>query len=1610
VRITVERGLGIAGMRVASRQLRSALVAIAILIGFLQIGVSHSQAAACASGSLDGSFASGSVSDSIGTAGEVDCYTLNGVTAGDQISVGFLTSGVAGASPGWTVVDGNDNVICGFYRSGSCTISGAVGWSLRIRDTYPETGTFSYTVVTRRLTKPQGCSPALGDPPAWSFASPRLDGSVSGALGASCYTFTRTPGEADGNYWFRSIRSAGAFNPLWRVYGPSGSVECEGSSEGVEHRCQLLAFGQFALVVTDSGESQSGSFFVTSKRLSSPGGCAASPSVAFGASPASGSISSAGEADCYSLASLTSGDAVSVGLAAGAGSSGSPRWSLVDGEGNRLCDAYSGSSPTSSCQLSGASGWSLLVYDASGGGTFSYSLSVRRLTTPQGCSPLGDPAVWSFTAPRIDGAIGGALDSRCYTFSRSAGEADGNYWFRTVRTSGTLSPRWAVYGPSGSNECEGGENTQDIHCRLLASGQYTFAILDSSGEKTGSFFATAKRLTSPLGCSPVPSLQFGDAPAGGTLSSSGRIDCYSIPGVSATDTLSVGLVTSGGSNPSPRWTLIDADGNSICDSYNSGSISSCPLSGAEGWSLLVYDAGSGSYPYSLAVRRLTNPQGCSSLGDPAVWSFTAPRLDGSVSGALDARCYTFKRPLGEPDGSYWLRAMRSSGTLGPEWQVYGPNGQRECRGYAAEPENPCTLLAAGQFSLVVSDSGGTQSGTFLLGAKRLNAPSGCASLPDIASGIGSTLGNLSTAGEADCYVLPATEGDQFHFEVNGAADRYAVIASDGSIVCRYYYSSCGVTNDGPYSLLVFGSGTSSGNYHLKAQCENPPCGQTETAVATATPNKLGQSQFTTVLLRGHDLDLLDEVTLSRGGQQLKGEIQEPSKDARAVDVRFNLAGAAAGSWSLAGHFVDGSVRTLAGGLTVEAAREGNPSVETVGRGAFRAGSAAPFSVVVHNPGNVDQIAVPVVLRGLPSGATLTPLFDSYEPSGSPGAVSLNKLQYNQASESVTENGEIIAPFLIARVPAGRSVSMDFTVTIPGVALYKLNAMVGRCLGPKAASGSTAVSRSVASSESNAEGVNCAGSTAKVAAGVLLDAAPLGSCIGVASDLVIDAAVDAGGGEGFWSWSHAIGWLADGAWCAGEIIAPESKVLKVTLDLASGASSGIGGVGALADCLFFANQAALSLQGFTSVDPNDLEGPAGVGAQHFIQAGAPLTYKVLFENIASATAAAESIKIRNHLDGQTLEPASVLFAGVRFGHTRYMLPYPSPTLDETFDLRPQVNAQVHVTASVSGEELRADLVAVDPDTLKTPEDPAVGVLPPNQQPPEGEGELLYTVSPQPLPSGEVISNSASIQFDQNDPITTPTWSNVVDKQAPTPSIAAEAEPQPLVAHVSWGGSDDAAGITLWRLEVSKDGAPFELWRTATSADAASYEAPEDGAYSFRVVAYDGAGNVGQSSLAGVNLAASNSLTVVRAGTGSGTVTSGPGGIHCGSTCAFSFARGSEIILTASADPGSTFAGWSGGGCSGTGSCTVGLFADTSVTARFDPEAAGVVSRPAGPAASSRPVGSAGGYANCASAARDAFQRASKAAKRKHGKARANAIKAARKKQQKATSQCRTRFPE
>ncbi|MBL0141440.1 MAG: hypothetical protein IPP91_05095 [Betaproteobacteria bacterium] len=111
------------------------------------------------------------------------------------------------------------------------------------------------------------------------------------------------------------------------------------------------------------------------------------------------------------------------------------------------------------------------------------------------------------------------------------------------------------------------------------------------------------------------------------------------------------------------------------------------------------------------------------------------------------------------------------------------------------------------------------------------------------------------------------------------------------------------------------------------------------------------------------------------------------------------------------------------------------------------------------------------------------------------------------------------------------------------------------------------------------------------------------------------------------------------------------------------------------------------------------------------------------------------------------------------------------------------------------------------------------------------------------------------------------------------------------------------------------------------------ATQTGTFNFTVQGQDAGGSGDTQALSITVNPILRTLNIDKSG--QGTVVSSPAGIDCGATCSASFERGTSISLGAVAATGYVFTGWSGGGCSGTGTCVVSLDASTTVSATFTP---------------------------------------------------------------------------
>lgn len=267
----------------------------------------------------------------------------------------------------------------------------------------------------------------------------------------------------------------------------------------------------------------------------------------------------------------------------------------------------------------------------------------------------------------------------------------------------------------------------------------------------------------------------------------------------------------------------------------------------------------------------------------------------------------------------------------------------------------------------------------------------------------------------------------------------------------------------------------------------------------------------------------------------------------------------------------------------------------------------------------------------------------------------------------------------------------------------------------------------------------------------------------------------------------------------------------------------------------------------SVDPNEKTGPDGYGQEGFITA-TDIPYTVYFENDPDqATAAAQVVTITDQLD-PNLDWSTFELGEVVFGNTSVVLDGTPTHGYKQVDV-PELGIVVDIEAQVDMQTGLATwtITTLDPLTLEPTQDPLAGFLPPNTEPPIGEGHVSFTIQRlASLGTGDSFSNQASIIFDTNDPIVTDPVLNTIDVGAPTSQVDALPAESPPEFTVSWGGADDAggSGIAHYDVYVAVDRGPWELWKEATTETSATYTGMFWHTYAFYSVTTD---NVGYTEL-------------------------------------------------------------------------------------------------------------------------------------------------------------------
>ncbi|MES2647583.1 MAG: PKD domain-containing protein [Bacteroidota bacterium] len=266
---------------------------------------------------------------------------------------------------------------------------------------------------------------------------------------------------------------------------------------------------------------------------------------------------------------------------------------------------------------------------------------------------------------------------------------------------------------------------------------------------------------------------------------------------------------------------------------------------------------------------------------------------------------------------------------------------------------------------------------------------------------------------------------------------------------------------------------------------------------------------------------------------------------------------------------------------------------------------------------------------------------------------------------------------------------------------------------------------------------------------------------------------------------------------------------------------------------------------TSVDPNVKFGPGdNVNSKH-VNYLSNYAYSIFFENLASATASAAYVEIRDTLDKAKFDISTFQAGSFGWGDSLVQIDANRNDYSLLKDLQPahpnKLRADVSIDTATGVVVWKFS--TLDVNTLQLTTNPAEGFLPPNTDGKKGQGFVNFSIKPkQGVTSGTIVNNKAIIVFDDNAAITTGIWQHIIDTTMPESKVVALAENVPSKDFdVSWNGSDAHAGIGSYTVYVSINDSLYTEWLSSTTAVNGMYHGEFGNSYKFISVAVDKAGN-------------------------------------------------------------------------------------------------------------------------------------------------------------------------
>lgn len=557
-----------------------------------------------------------------------------------------------------------------------------------------------------------------------------------------------------------------------------------------------------------------------------------------------------------------------------------------------------------------------------------------------------------------------------------------------------------------------------------------------------------------------------------------------------------------------------------------------------------------------------------------------------------------------------------------------------------------------------------------------------------------------------------------------------------------------------------------------------------------------------------------------------------------LTVTFDLRNAVLGFYDLVVEIPNDTIMVLQNGFEVIKGELVNPKSEIVGNFNIRVGQNQNYYLVYSNDGNIDAVGVPIWLA-VPSNLVVT-FADSiniYQPQTNllsfdsiPLYILIDSLD-NQKTEYK------IFSFIIPKIPAGRSGFLPFKLYVQSGGQFLLK---------------TWCNKPLYMSPLDENYGKCLYDVLSLLTAI---PGPVGCYTGVVKIMTDGVIAAANCGDVDCSGEDAVKIIGKLKWnifttavtCSG-LPGGTQIVSKAVGNLVNVTEGFYGGYNVFESCatpFLRNNNKNVNINGVNSFDPNNKVGVLGSGELNYIPKDELTYYTINFENMDTATSAAQTVCILDSIDINKFDINTYSNGFIKIADTIVYIQAHLKDYSKLIDLRPRLNyvVKVHFKLNENNGVAKWTFTTLDPETLIEVTDPLAGFLPPNVNKPEGEGSVFYSIRvKEDIPNNTEVKNTACIIFDNNPSICTNTWRNTIDNELPTSFVKAlPPEIGDTTFQVCWQGRDTTSGIDNFDILYSRNDGPYVPWLLGTKDTCAMFTGQIDSTYQFYSIARDSAGN-------------------------------------------------------------------------------------------------------------------------------------------------------------------------